>query len=147
LTATYAGRSDSALVTTDLLDGVVVVVAGCDERVATIGRALLGRGALLGVVSTDTAAVADLEAAADQVTQPMLAFRADPTDIRSWQRISAHLEQRLGPIDAVVADAASAAVAGLTFLADLRRRGHGDVIAMESADIVDAVIQAVRRTP
>jgi NAD(P)-dependent dehydrogenase (short-subunit alcohol dehydrogenase family) len=134
-------------VTTDRLDGVVVVVGGCDRRVATVGRALLGSGALLGVVSTDAAAIADLEAAADTAAQPLLAFRAGPTDAATWERISAHLEQRLGPIDAVVADAASVVAARETFLTDLHRRGHGDVIAMETDDVVGAVRRAVRRTP
>ncbi|MDQ1697322.1 MAG: hypothetical protein QOJ03_2675, partial [Frankiaceae bacterium] len=51
-----------------------------------------------------------------------------------------HVEQRLGPVDAVIADPACALLLEQVFAPDLRRRGHGGVVTLavgaEPADVL-----------
>jgi len=125
-------------VTLDPLAGYVVVLAG---DAAVQGAELLRRGVLLAVVTTDPAAVRALElVAADSPTAMLLAYRADPGDPATWERLAPHIEQRVGPVDAVVCDRPALDVVRSTFEADLRRRGHGDVVPLtDEADLVSTV--------
>ena len=133
--------------TADSLGGHVVVLAADDDRLADAVAALLGAGALVGVVTNNAEAVRRLtDQVADEGLQPPLMFRADPADAESWPRIAPHLEQRLGPVDAVVADAASMPTVADVFGPDLRRRGHGDVLELAD-DVVSAVGRAIRHRP
>jgi NAD(P)-dependent dehydrogenase (short-subunit alcohol dehydrogenase family) len=119
-------------VTLDPLAGYVVVLAGTD---AEAGRALLRCGALLAVVSADRTVVAELEeTAATEPTSMLLAFHADPSDVATWERLSAHIEQRVGPVDAVLCTAETAGAVHTTFDDDMRRRGHGAVITLTVGD-------------
>jgi hypothetical protein len=133
-------------VTLDPLTGLVVVVAG---EVASGAIALLTRGALLAVVTTDGAVVDGLErAAVDLPTGRVLAYRADPAATTTWERVAPHIEQRVGPVDAVVCDPSLLAVVTATFASDLRRRGHGAVGAVSRPeDLPAAVDRLLRRTP
>lgn len=128
------------------LAGIVVVVAADDARLVQAATALLHSGALVGIVTANDAAVtalADLPGGGN-VGVPM-AFHAEPSEDASLGRIAPHLEQRLGPVDVVVADPASLASASRVFGPDLARRGHGDVVLLDD-DVVSSVAQAVRRT-
>src|SRR5207248_10162948 len=61
----------------------------------------------------------------------------DPTLRDTWDRIAAHVEQRLGPVDAVVADEHCARLLREVFGADFDRRGHGGVVALDrTTDVV-----------
>ena len=127
------------------LSGHVVVVAA-HTGAARAAVALTEAGAAVAVISDEPDAVRIVE---ENVagSNPLLAFRADPTDPEVWARVVPHLEQRLGPIDAVAADRESHDAVPTTLLDDLRRRGHGGVVAIEEVEVVSAVIQAIRRTP
>lgn len=110
------------------LHGTVVVVLGRDPRLAAVAAGAHAAGALVGLVMPDRY---DVDTA--------LGFRADPTDRATVERIAAHLEQRLGPVDAVVADTAAAAVADEVLGPDLRRRQHGTLVVLGDED-ADAVL-------
>ena len=130
--------------TLDPLAGHVVVLAGGP---AEHGAALLRRGVLLAVVTGDTAAIARLEAVAAEVpTAMLLAYRADPADAATWQRLAPHIEQRVGPVDAVVCEPAALDVVQPVFAEDLRRRGHGDVVTLTpEADLLSTVERLLHR--
>jgi hypothetical protein len=137
--------ADSAhAVAAESLAGHVVVVAARSGADA-VAVALAGTGMTVAVITDDRRAVSNVETAAAGSTS-VLAFCADPTEVDVWTRIAAHLEQRLGPVDAVVADSQSRDAAIATMADDLRRRGHGGVVAIDAADVVRAVREAIRRT-
>lgn len=105
------------------LTGRVVVVAGDDRLLVAVARSAAAAGALVAVV------------APSRPTLPgALCFRADPADTEAWSRIAPHVEQRLGPVDAVVTDARTAAACEAVFGQDLRRRGHGAVVVVTADD-------------
>lgn len=105
--------------------GRVLVVAGADPRLESVATAALGAGAYVAVVSTSF-----------RVPQAQASVHADPRDADVWARVLPHTEQRLGPIDAVVCDPATAVVLAPLVDPDLRRRGHGSVLVL--ADEPDA---------
>ena len=132
--------------TLDPLTGHVVVLAGA---AAVAGVSLMERGALLAVVTDDRALVDALEqAAAQHPTSMLLSYCTDPTDAGVWARVAAHIEQRVGPIDAVLCAPDTVDVVEATFAADMRRRGHGAVIPFTAgSDPVDLLRQHLRHTP
>jgi NAD(P)-dependent dehydrogenase (short-subunit alcohol dehydrogenase family) len=129
---------------TELTGHVVVVAARAGAEHAAV--ALAAAGATVAVITDDSHAVHVVEATTAGAV-PVLVFRADSTDVTVWTRIAPHLEQRLGPIDAVVTDTDSEGAATATLLDDLRRRGHGGVLSVDDRDVVEAVRSAIRRTP
>jgi NAD(P)-dependent dehydrogenase (short-subunit alcohol dehydrogenase family) len=116
--------------------GRVLLVAGSGPVLDAVAAAGLAAGAYVAVVST-AFAVPDAHA---QV-------RADPTDPAVWDRVLPHVEQRLGPIDAVVCDAAAARVLAPLVEPDLRRRGHGSVLVPGPADSAAEVLSRLASTP
>lgn len=113
--------------------GHVVVVAGRHRQFADLVRALTADGALVAYVTAD-----------GFIDEAAASVRSDPSDPSVWDRIAPHVEQRLGPVDVVVADAGTAAVLETVFRADLVRRGHGDiVVAAADATLEDLVSQVV----
>lgn len=97
--------------------GRVVVVAGDSAALADVAAQLVEAGAFVAVVSTVV-----------QVPAAHVAFRAEPADAEVWQRVAPHVEQRLGPVDAVVTDQQLQPLVEGVFGADLRRRGRGAVV-------------------
>jgi NAD(P)-dependent dehydrogenase (short-subunit alcohol dehydrogenase family) len=97
--------------------GRVVVVAGSHPTFPDLVTSLVDGGAFVAFVS-----------AAGGGPVAHAGFKADPTDRTVWERVAPHVEQRLGPIDLVVADASTVEVLEHVFRADLVRRGHGDII-------------------
>ena len=67
-------------------------------------------------------------------------FRAPPAQPDVWQRTAMHIEQQLGPVDAVVVDEAAASVVSAVFQPDLTRRGHGGVVVVAEHDTLTDVI-------
>lgn len=132
--------------TLDPLAGHVVVLAGTE---AAVGLELMSRGVLLAVVSEERSVLDELEqAAATQPTAVLLSYRADPCDRAVWERIAAHIEQRVGPVDAVLCVERAAEVVEGVFAEDMRRRGHGAVVPLSPAeDPVEALRRLLRRTP
>jgi len=118
------------------LTGRVVVVAGAEAVLGPAAAALHDAGASVALV-----ALAD--AARDDVT---VHVRADPADADVWDRVAMHVEQHLGPVDAVVTDASAEAVVRAVFAADLRRRGHGDIVVVRTGDDIADVVTRVAGT-
>ncbi|MBV9098348.1 MAG: hypothetical protein JO079_09845 [Frankiaceae bacterium] len=115
------------------MTGRVVVVAGGAGAVGPIAAALQDTGASVALVAL-------AEVARTDVT---VHVRADPSDADVWDRVSMHVEQHLGPVDAVVADASAESLVRAVFAADLRRRGHGDVVVVHDGDNVGDVVTRV----
>jgi hypothetical protein len=138
------------------LEGIVIVLAapsdagGAGEMRATavdMGAALVRAGGRLAVVTPDAAVIDALSVLAEEGAGAPVGWRADPADPETWERLTAHIEQRVGPIDAAIADPVALDVVRIALEPDLRRRGHGDVIAlMRWADPVSALNRRLGRT-
>jgi len=120
----------------NVLPGRVVVVAGVESTVGPIAAALHAAGAKVALV-------ADAATSRPDIT---VHFRADPSSAAVWRRVSMHVEQHLGPVDAVVADSTAAANVRTVFADDLRRRGHGDVVVVTPHDDPNDVVTKVAGT-
>jgi NAD(P)-dependent dehydrogenase (short-subunit alcohol dehydrogenase family) len=120
--------------------GRVVVVAGRVTGLSRLATALVDAGALVAYV-----------APTDAVPVAHASVRADPADPSVWERIAPHVEQRLGPVDGVVTDAATAATVEAVFGPDLVRRGHGSVFVVDELAVddlgIDSVVSALLGTP
>ena len=150
-------------VTLDPLAGHVVVLAGpaatrADEPdvegvtsslAASTGAHLLSLGLLVAVVTTDDSVIADLERNAEHLgVDPPTSWRADPADPATWERVCQHIEQRVGPVDAVVADPVVLDLVEDVFRSDMRRRGHGAIVPLSPAqDPIEALRRQLRRKP
>lgn len=99
--------------------------------------------AALHAAGANVALVALADTARTDVT---VHVRADPADPDVWDRVSMHVEQHLGPVDAAVTDAAAEEQVRATFAADLRRRGHGGIVVVQPGDDVAAVVTTVAGT-
>ena len=119
-----------------MLAGHVFIVAGSEPKLGEIADALTTAGALVAVVGP-------LAPIMDVATH----FRTDPTDRQVWERVVPHVEQRLGPIDGVVADHATHTLGEEFVGPDLCRRGHGAVIAVDGGAAVDDVLRKLIGTP
>jgi hypothetical protein len=126
------GRADSAPVTGSRLLGRVYVVAGGEPGLVDVAAALVDAGAFVAFVAVELTAVS-----------AHTNFRADPGDPGVWERVAPYVEQRLGPVDGVVTDRATRPVVDAVFAADIRRRGHGDVVVVSPADEVVQVVSAL----
>jgi hypothetical protein len=115
--------------------GRVVVVAGDRPVLAEVAAQLVAAGAFVATVSTLI-----------RVPTAQLSFRADPGDAQVWQRVAPHVEQHLGPVDAVVTDDIRQQLLEEVFGADLRRRGHGAVIGVAPQETPGAVFSRLGGT-
>jgi len=133
-------------VTLDPLAGHVVVLAGTD---AAVGAALLGCGALLALVTTDRDAIDQLEhVAGQQPAAVLLAYHADPGDPSTWARLAQHIEQRVGPVDAVLCTPEAIDATTATFAEDMHRRGHGAIVPISPGqDPVSLLRTHLKHTP
>ena len=131
--------------TLDPLAGHVVVLAG---SAAVAGADLMSAGALVAVVTEDRAVIADLEQkAALHPTTMLLSYCADPADASVWERVAAHIEQRVGPVDAVLCPPEISAVLEATFASDMGRRGHGAIVSLSpETEPVEHLRRHLRRT-
>ena len=115
--------------TTGPFAGRVFIVAGDAAVLGALAEALVGDSALVAVVSQ----IHLMPAAA-------ASFRADHRDPDVWDRMVPHVEQRLGPIDAVITDEGGLEVAERLLGPDLRRRGHGAVVVVDAdSDVADVL--------
>lgn len=115
--------------------GRVFVVAGQASALLEVATALTRQGALVALISMHTDA--------DEVAAH---FRADPTDPGVWDRAVPHVEQRLGPIDAVITDEKARPVADRLVAADLARRGHGAVVTIGKDTTAEEVLRTLAGT-
>jgi hypothetical protein len=117
------------------LAGRVFIVAGSGARLGEMADALAAAHALVAVVGSIPIAS---EIAAH--------FHADPVDESVWERVVPHVEQRLGPIDGVITDESARSIGERLVGPDLRRRGHGAVIAVDDSSAVDDVLRLLADT-
>jgi len=115
----------------DPLDGHVVVLA-TESDAANRASRLLRHGVLLAVVTTDGTGLDAVEA---------LVFRADPADPATWDRVAPHIEQRVGPIDAALADPGALDAVRDAFEPDMLRRGHGAIVRLRPSEDPVAVLR------
>jgi hypothetical protein len=112
------------------LTGKTAIVAGDDAAsVIEIVRALAANGALLAVVA-ERATVDAAVAVATGLDAEVFGMAADPGSQAAWARIVPHVEQRLGPIDVVVAigDPSAREALAEAVVADMAVRRRGVVI-------------------
>jgi NADP-dependent 3-hydroxy acid dehydrogenase YdfG len=112
------------------LAGKVVVLAGESSVLVEVSGVLIANNALPAVVAADRSIVDDAVAAAESAGRPILGMTADPSRPETWERIAAHIEQRLGPIDVVVVVASEAATKVVVdaLVPDMAARGRGVVV-------------------
>jgi hypothetical protein len=123
------------------LTGKAVVVAGDSPLIEAVVRALASNNMLLAVVAPDREIIDRALAITDALGVAAFGMTADPASPPVWERIGQHIEQRLGPIDVVIAIAAEPTrrVVAAALVPDMTRRGHG--VLIEVAD--DAATIAV----
>jgi NAD(P)-dependent dehydrogenase (short-subunit alcohol dehydrogenase family) len=117
-------------------EGRVFIVAGRGETFTGVARRLVADGALVAVITTD-----------EEVPDVAARFRADHTDPDVWDRVVPHVEQRLGPIDAVLTDQLGYPTAERLVGPDLLRRGHGAVVVVPPEADADSVLRTLIGTP
>ena len=115
--------------------GHVFVVAGSAPLFGAVADALTSAGAAVALVGRTVT-----------MGEPAAHFRADPDDAKVWARVIPHVEQRLGPIDAVVTDERGRLIAEELVVPDLVRRGHGAVVTIDSTADIDAVLSKLADT-
>jgi hypothetical protein len=112
------------------LTGKAAIVTGDDATtVVEVVRALAANGGLVAVVA-DRAAVDSAVAVAMGLDAQVFGMAADPADESAWARIVPHVEQRLGPIDIVVAigEPDARAVLANAVVGDMAARRRGIVV-------------------
>jgi NADP-dependent 3-hydroxy acid dehydrogenase YdfG len=129
------------------LAGKVAVVAGESSYLTDIVEALATNGALLAIVAPDRPTVDGAVSRAEQLATSVLGLTADPGDAAVWERITPHIEQRLGPIDVAVTIAAARTrrVIVNALLPDMAARQRGVVVEVGSSVARSAPPPGVRR--
>lgn len=116
--------------------GRVFIVAGRGAVFEAVAQALVAGDAAVALVTTDA-----------PVARVAAHFRADHADPGVWERVVPHVEQRLGPIDAVVTDESGRASAERLVGPDLLRRGHGAVVVVEDGSDAETVVRTLTGRP
>jgi NAD(P)-dependent dehydrogenase (short-subunit alcohol dehydrogenase family) len=112
------------------LAGKTMIVAGESSDLLETVRALASNSALLAIVAPSREIVQASTAIAETYGATVFGMTVDPSSPAVWERITQHIEQRLGPIDVVVAIAAAPTrrVIADALLPDMTARGHGVLI-------------------
>jgi hypothetical protein len=123
-----------------------MIVVGQSSDLLEITQALANNGVLLAVVAPDRALVEAAVALAEAAEAVVFGITADPSSATIWKRIASHIEQRLGPIDAVVAIATAPArrVIAHALLPDMAARQRGVLIEAGAKVATRATAPGVR---
>jgi hypothetical protein len=128
------------------LTGKAAIVAGDDvATVVEVVRALAANGALIAVVAAREV-VDSAVGVATGLDAQVVGMAAGMADRSAWARIVPHVEQRLGPIDIVVAigDPGDREVLADAVVADMAARRRGVVVEV-GREPVGAQRDGVRR--
>jgi hypothetical protein len=129
------------------LVGKVAVVCGDDATTAAVVAALAASGVAIAVVAPTRKTVDAAIQAADSHGVGIFGVSGDPADPATWGRIGPHAEQRLGPIDIVIAlgtDAAQDTVIA-ALLPDMGARQRGVVVEVGQRRLPSTTPTGVRR--
>jgi hypothetical protein len=129
------------------LVGKVAVVCGDDATTAAVVVALAASGVAIAVVAPTRETVDAAIRAADLHGVAIFGVSGDPAESATWARIGPHAEQRLGPIDIVIAlgtDAAQDTVIA-ALLPDLVARHRGVVVEVGQRRPPSTTATGVRR--
>jgi NADP-dependent 3-hydroxy acid dehydrogenase YdfG len=112
------------------LAGKVAVLAGTSSIVAPLAHAFCDNAALIALVVDDRAVVDQATSYADQTGVASLGIVADPAQRSTWDRVAPHIEQRLGPIDIMVAIGPPAVrtVIAAALMPDMAARKRGVIV-------------------
>ncbi|MGN6473021.1 MAG: SDR family NAD(P)-dependent oxidoreductase [Mycobacteriales bacterium] len=129
------------------LAGKVALVTGDFRGLVDIVTELAANGVPMCVVAGDRSVVNTALTAAESSTGGVVGITAPPAEADTWQRVLPHAEQRLGPIDILVAAGSAPTrerVIGAA-LPDMAARRRG-VIVEVGGDVPEAVsLPGVRR--
>lgn len=112
------------------LAGKVALVAGDFDGLVDLVTALAANDVPMCVVASERNVVDAALAAAESSTGAVMGITAPPADADTWQRVLPHAEQRLGPIDILVAAGSAPArvcVIGAA-LPDMAARRRGVIV-------------------
>jgi NAD(P)-dependent dehydrogenase (short-subunit alcohol dehydrogenase family) len=117
------------------LVGKVVVVTGESTVLFEVTVMLVANGAMPAVVAPDRSIVDEATSVADASGRAVLGMTVDPSQPATWDRIAAHIEQRLGPIDVVVVigPEPTRRVVVDALLPDMAARGRGVIVEAGAA--------------
>ncbi|HWC34776.1 MAG TPA: hypothetical protein VG650_08105 [Mycobacteriales bacterium] len=85
------------------LAGKAAVLAGTSSVLGEVARVLADNGVMAALVVNDRELVDAATGYAAEIGVASIGLVADPAERGTWERVSAHIEQRLGPIDIAVA--------------------------------------------
>jgi hypothetical protein len=115
------------------LVGKAVILAGDGGVLSALTAGFANNGALPAIVSPTRAVVDEAVGRAADHRVSAFGIHADPGVPDVWRRAGAQIEQRLGPIDIVVAvgGAAMRSVAGAALLPDMAARHRGRFVEID----------------
>lgn len=128
------------------LTGKAVIAVGTTDVLLEVTRRLAAHHMLIAVVASDRDLVQRCVGVAEALGAMVNGFTVDPADPVVWQRIAPHIEQRLGPIDVVIAvgDEGVRATVAAALVPDMLAR-HRGVLVEIGADDVAPLTNNVRR--
>ncbi|HVT65319.1 MAG TPA: hypothetical protein VHD81_09205 [Mycobacteriales bacterium] len=112
------------------LNGKAAVLAGTSSVLVGIARVFCDNGVMPALVVDDRDSVEAATAYAEQLGVTFMGIVADAAERSTWDRVTQHIEQRLGPIDiaAVVAPPAVRMLVASALMPDMAARRRGVVV-------------------
>jgi hypothetical protein len=129
------------------LIGKAGILAGSGTSLVDLAHAFATNNVLLAIVSTNRGTVEDAVRAAESRDVAVMGMTTDPGSPQVWERITQHIEQRLGPIDIVVAVGTSEVrdTIRTALVPDMTARGRGVLIEIGSSEDSTTSAGGVRR--
>jgi hypothetical protein len=123
------------------LVGKAVILAGDRDVLSALAAGFAANGALPAIVSPIRAVVDEAVRRAAEHQVATFGVHADPALPDVWRRAGTQIEQRVGPIDIVVAagGVAMRAVAGAALLPDMGARHRGRFIVID--EVIDETVE------
>lgn len=112
------------------LNGKAAVLAGTSSVLVEIARVFCENGVMPALVVDDRETVEIASSYADQLGVTFMGIVADATERGTWDRVTQHIEQRLGPIDiaVLVAPPAARMLVASALMPDMAARRRGVIV-------------------